>query len=111
MNWIKRDALNRAWRTFSQALIAVVVVPGTIAAGEVLRTLVRSGDEDSLTGGVFGITQFASDYYELNAFDSGLDFVELLELGGGMPTRVNVPTKRLDAALATIREALRRADR
>ncbi len=41
-------------------------------------------------------------------FDSGLDFVELLELGGGMPTRVNIPNKRLEAALAKIREALQR---
>lgn len=41
------------------------------------------------------------------AFDSGLDFVELLELGGGMPTRVNIPAKRLDAALAKIRAVLR----
>jgi len=41
-------------------------------------------------------------------FDSGLDFVALLQLGGGMPTRVNVPAKRLDASLATIRAALRR---
>jgi hypothetical protein len=40
------------------------------------------------------------------AFDSGLDFVELLELGGGMPTRVNIPNKRLDAALAKIRAEL-----
>ncbi|PRP92159.1 hypothetical protein ENSA5_51060 [Enhygromyxa salina] len=40
-------------------------------------------------------------------FDSGLDFVELLELGGGMPTRVNVPAKRLDQALERIAAALR----
>jgi hypothetical protein len=39
-------------------------------------------------------------------FDSGLDFVGLLELGGGMPTRVSIPKKRLNDALARIREAL-----
>ena len=39
-------------------------------------------------------------------FDSGLDFVELLELGGGMPTRVNVPKKRLEDSLERIRVAL-----
>ena len=39
-------------------------------------------------------------------FDSGLDFVDLLELGGGMPTRVNVPKKRLEASLELIRGAL-----
>lgn len=39
-------------------------------------------------------------------FDSGLNFVELLDLGGGMPTRVNVPRKRLDDCLQRIRRAL-----
>jgi hypothetical protein len=41
-------------------------------------------------------------------FDSGLDFVRLLELGGGMPTRVNIPRKRLDHAIDRIRDELRR---
>lgn len=41
-------------------------------------------------------------------FESGLDFVELLDLGGGMPTRVNIPRKRLSDALETIRAELRR---
>ncbi len=40
------------------------------------------------------------------AFDSGLDFVDLLGLGGGMPTRVSIPAKRLPDALAAIRRAL-----
>lgn len=39
-------------------------------------------------------------------FESGLDFVELLEIGGGMPTRVNIPKKRLPTALAAIRDTL-----
>ncbi len=39
------------------------------------------------------------------AFTSGLDFVDLLELGGGMPTRVSIPRKRLDAAMVRIRAA------
>ncbi len=39
-------------------------------------------------------------------FESGLDFVELLEIGGGMPTRVNIPAKRVPEALARIRDAL-----
>jgi len=43
----------------------------TIAAGEVLRTLVRSGGEDSLTHGVFGITRFANDFFRLNPFGDG----------------------------------------
>ena len=41
-------------------------------------------------------------------FDSGLDFVELLGIGGGMPTRVNVPAKRVPEAVRLIREALAR---
>ncbi len=40
------------------------------------------------------------------AFTSGLDFVELLELGGGMPTRVSIPRKRLNAAMAKIRAVI-----
>lgn len=42
------------------------------------------------------------------AFDSGLDFVDLLEIGGGMPTRVNIPEKRLPQALRRIADRLRR---
>jgi hypothetical protein len=36
------------------------------------------------------------------AFDSGLDFVKMLELGGGMPTRISVPAARLAEVLARI---------
>lgn len=43
----------------------------TIAGAEVLRTIVRSGDEGSLTGGVFGITQFAGSFFDLNPFPAG----------------------------------------
>ena len=39
-------------------------------------------------------------------FESGLDFVEMLDIGGGMPTRVNIPKKRVPGALAMIRDAL-----
>lgn len=41
------------------------------------------------------------------SFDSGLDFVDLLALGGGMPTRVSVPEKRLVGSLELIRGRLR----
>ena len=40
-------------------------------------------------------------------FESGLDFVQLLDLGGGMPTRVNIPKKRVAEALELIRRVLR----
>ncbi|MGE5181783.1 MAG: hypothetical protein ACM31C_06960 [Acidobacteriota bacterium] len=39
------------------------------------------------------------------AFDSGWDFVQLFELGGGMPTRVTIPEQKLDAVIAKINEA------
>jgi hypothetical protein len=42
------------------------------------------------------------------SFESGLDFVELLEIGGGMPTRVNIPRKRVPQAMAVIRDELAR---
>ncbi len=35
-------------------------------------------------------------------FDSGLDFVKLFGLGGGMPTRVSVPESRRDEVLAKL---------
>jgi hypothetical protein len=35
-------------------------------------------------------------------FDSGLDFVKLFDLGGGMPTRVSIPEARRDEALAKL---------
>jgi hypothetical protein len=36
------------------------------------------------------------------AFDSGLNFLKLLGLSGGMPTRVTVPRKRLEATLRAL---------
>lgn len=39
------------------------------------------------------------------SFSSGWDFVALLGLGGGMPTRVSVPAARLDEAIAAINAA------
>jgi hypothetical protein len=40
-------------------------------------------------------------------FDSGLDFVKMFELGGGMPTRVSVPESRLDEVLRKLADATR----
>jgi hypothetical protein len=46
------------------------------------------------------------------SFESGLDFVELLGLGGGMPTRVSIPAKRAEEARAIITAHLKaRANR
>ncbi len=41
-------------------------------------------------------------------FDSGLDFVKLFALGGGMPTRVSVPEARLDEVLVKLAETTAR---
>jgi len=38
-------------------------------------------------------------------YDSGWDFVSLLRLEGGMPTRVSVPEGRLDELLRVINDA------
>ena len=45
-------------------------------------------------------------------FDSGWNFVSLLGLEGGMPTRVTIPEARLDEALVAINDrADERAER
>jgi hypothetical protein len=38
-------------------------------------------------------------------FDSGWDFVELFQIGGGMPTRVTIPETKLDDVIAKINDA------
>ncbi|MCE0487582.1 branched-chain amino acid ABC transporter permease [Ornithinimicrobium sediminis] len=45
----------------------------TIAAAEVLRYLYRSEWAEPLTGGVFGLKQFADGFFELNPFTGALD--------------------------------------
>jgi neutral amino acid transport system permease protein len=45
----------------------------TIAAAEVLRYLYRSEWAEPLTGGVFGLKQFANGFFELNPFTGALD--------------------------------------
>src|SRR5690606_26842737 len=44
----------------------------TIAAAEVLRYIYRSDWAEPLTGGVFGITQFANEFYAVNSFSGNL---------------------------------------
>ncbi len=43
----------------------------TIAAGEILRFLVRNTSSDPFTGSVFGLRQFAGDFYALSPFPPG----------------------------------------
>lgn len=39
-------------------------------------------------------------------FDSGINFLDILGIGGGMPTRVSVPQKRVESAIEKINAAL-----
>lgn len=39
------------------------------------------------------------------SFDSGWDFVDLFQIGGGMPTRVTIPETKLDEVIAKINDA------
>ena len=43
----------------------------TIAAGEILRLVYRSAYAEPLTGGVFGLQQFADSFYSLNPIPDG----------------------------------------
>lgn len=43
----------------------------TIAVGEVLRLVYRSGYAEPVTGGVFGLQRFAGEFYDLNPFPLG----------------------------------------
>ena len=43
----------------------------TLAAGEILRFIYRSGYAEPLTGGVYGLAQFANAFYAINPFPPG----------------------------------------
>jgi branched-chain amino acid transport system permease protein len=43
----------------------------TIAAAEILRYIYRSNFAEPVTGGVYGLRQFANGFYDLNPFPSG----------------------------------------
>ncbi|MDQ6526651.1 branched-chain amino acid ABC transporter permease [Nocardioides sp. LHD-245] len=43
----------------------------TLAAGEAMRLLFRSHSTEEVTGGVFGLTRFANEFYELNPIPRG----------------------------------------
>lgn len=45
-SWLKRDALNRAWRVLLQTVGAVIIVPAVMAAGYVLQTALTDGAGD-----------------------------------------------------------------
>lgn len=81
--------------------IAYVKVPGTAKPLDKTELLLLGQKIATVA-----VVEDAGNVSIAAAFDSGLDFVELLEIGGGMPTRVNVPSKRLADSMAKIREAL-----
>jgi neutral amino acid transport system permease protein len=50
----------------------------TIAAGEIIRFLLRARGTEDTTGGVFGLRQFSGDFYAINPFD-GSDYLGPLQ--------------------------------
>ncbi len=94
-------SLELARRYVVEGDIALVKVPG--GAGDFDKTeLLLLGQQRATVA----IVADGANVSIAAPFDSGLNFVELLEIGGGMPTRVNIPAKRLPDALALIRAKL-----
>jgi hypothetical protein len=110
-----RDAIAEAAREFedrsrgTEALAGRFVRRGRVAFVDVGKSrepydktdLLLLGQERAEVAAVrdSGFVTFAAGY------DSGWDFVELLGLEGGMPTRVTVPEARLEDAIRAINEA------
>jgi len=88
------------------------VVEGDVAFVEVVSSTPRFDKTELLLLGqakaTVSVVLDAGNATIAAPFESGLDFVDLLDIGGGMPTRVNIPRKRLTEALETIRTELRR---
>jgi hypothetical protein len=75
---------------------AVVVDAGTFARGPYDKTLLLLKGQ---TTAEVAIVRDAGTITLAAAFDSGIDFIKLLELGGGMPTRVSLKESRLEEVL------------
>lgn len=94
-------SLELAQRYVIEGDVALVKVPG--GAGPFDKTeLLLIGQQRATVA----IVADGGNVSIAAAFDSGLDFVALFELGGGMPTRVNIPAKRLPEALEAIKAKL-----
>lgn len=113
---VEDDAIAAAAADFARKsaaaaqLAAAFEVSGGVA---LLRVPPGAPDFDKtellLLGQTRAVVAVIVDGHTLNiaaAFDSGLDFVALFGLGGGMPTRVSVPASRLPDVLGKLREAL-----
>jgi hypothetical protein len=115
---IERETIEQAATDFerraqsSRALAGRFVVEGGVAMLEIPAGAPPCDKTDLLLMGQelapVAVVLDAGNATIAAHFDSGLDFVQLLDIGGGMPTRVNIPEKRLPDALAKIREELAR---
>jgi hypothetical protein len=94
-------SLELAQRYVVEGDVALVKVPGGFGAFDKTELLLLGQQRATVAvvadGGNVSIAA---------PFDSGIDFVELFELGGGMPTRVNIPAKRLPDAIEAIKAKL-----
>jgi hypothetical protein len=98
-------SVELAQRYLVEGDIALVKIPGGAGAFDKTELLLLGQQRATVA-----IVADGANVSIAAAFDSGLNFVELLEIGGGMPTRVNIPAKRLPEALAAIRAKLAERD-
>jgi hypothetical protein len=94
-------SLELAQRYAIEGDVAVVKVPGGFGAFDKTELLLIGQQRATVA-----IVADGGNVSIAAAFDSGLNFVELFELGGGMPTRVNIPAKRLPEAIEAIQRLL-----
>lgn len=113
---VAREAIAAAAADFdrmagaARAIAERFVVEGEIAVVEVPSGAPSFDKTDLLLlGQELAVVAVVIDGHNVSiaaGFESGLNFVDLLGLGGGMPTRVSVPRKHLPAAMEKIRGAL-----
>jgi hypothetical protein len=80
-------------------------IDGDVAYVEVRSSVPYDKTELLLLGQQRALVAVVRDAGSLSVaadFDSGLDFVKLFDLGGGMPTRVSVPEARRDEVLTKL---------
>lgn len=80
-------------------------IDGDVAYVEVKSSVPYDKTELLLLGQQRALVAVVRDAGSLSVaadFDSGLDFVKLFDLGGGMPTRVSVPEARRDEVLTKL---------
>ena len=110
-----RDVIDEAAKEFeardagTRALAQKYVVRGRVATVDTRGAKVAFDKTDLLLAGQarapVAIVIDSGQITIASGFESGWDFVTLLGLGGGMPTRVSVPAARLDEAIEAIEAA------